>query len=238
VSNKEKSFDRVLELIAVAGAARIMTRPVLTHHKGPRNCRGLQSLHASPSNVQYPDRGWSGAIMGVFCVANQNLVVKDGIASVPEEIKELWGSPPILRSEDLETYYRLAAYFAGTVKPHDIIEWFWLKDILDLTCDMRRLHRFKADIIECKPVNCETSGFRARGQCTYQRSEEAQVFFESSKDFERIERMLAMLEVRRNKIISDFEGRRVDLAWQLRKASDNIIEGEFDESPDVRANAA
>ena len=66
-------------------------------------------------------------------MADQNLVAKDGIAPVPEEIKELWGSPPILRSENVETYYRLAAHFARTVKPHDIMEWFWLKDILDLT---------------------------------------------------------------------------------------------------------
>jgi hypothetical protein len=50
--------------------------------------------------------------------------------------------------------------------------------------------------------------------------------------------MLAMLEVRRNKIISDIEGRRIDLAWQLRKASDSIIEGEFVESTGARAKAA
>jgi len=174
-------------------------------------------------------------------VANQSLVVKDGIASVPEEIKMLWGSPPILPSEDVEIYYLIAAQFARTVKPKDIIEWFWVRDILDLAWEIRRLRRFKADIIECKQVNCDTPYFLPNGQRTEKRgqeAEEARIFFENLEDFERIERMLAMLEVRRNKIISDIEGRRVDLAWQLRKASDNIIEGEFDESPDVRANAA
>jgi hypothetical protein len=190
--------------------------------------------------MEYPDRitfGWSEAgNWGTLSVADQNLVAKDGIAPVPEEIKELWGSPPILRSENVETYYRLAAHFARTVKPHDIIEWFWLKDILDLTYNVCRLHRFKADIIECK--HCEMAPFRPRGECSGERSEEAQVFLENSTDFERIERMLAMLEVRRNKIISDIEGRRIDLAWQLRKASDSIIEGEFVESTGARAKAA
>jgi hypothetical protein len=51
------------------------------------------------------------------------------------------------------------------------------------------------------------------------------------------ETVLAMVEARRNKVISDIEGRRVDLAWQLRRSSDNLIEGEF-QSTGARASAA
>jgi hypothetical protein len=170
-------------------------------------------------------------------VANQSLIVKDGIASVPEEIKELWGSPPLLLSEDVETYYRVAAHLARTIKPNDIIEWFWVRDILDLTWDVHRLRRIKADIVKCKQLE-PYPPFYARGEMSSERAVEANAFFENVKVFEQIERMLAKAEVRRSKVFSDIEGRRVDLAWQLRKASDNIIEGEFDESPDVRANAA
>jgi hypothetical protein len=86
-----------------------------------------------------------------------------------------------------------------------------------------------AELDECGPQ---------RGEMSSERAVEANAFFENVKVFEQIERMLAKAEVRRSKVFSDIEGRRVDLAWQLRKASDNIIEGEFDESPDVRGNAA
>jgi hypothetical protein len=167
-----------------------------------------------------------------------DLIVKDGIASVPEEIKQLWGSPPILPSEDRENYYRLAAHLAGTVKPRDIIEWLWVKDILDLTWDIQRLRRIKADTIECREIEPGPPYFGARGNVPGERAEEAKTFFENVKSFDHIERMLAMAEVRRSKVLSDIEGRRIDLAWQLRKASDNIIEGAFGQSPDARANAA
>jgi hypothetical protein len=155
--------------------------------------------------------------------------MKDGFASVPEEIKELWGRPPILPSENVETYYLHAAQLATTVKPKDFIEWLLVRDTLDLTWDIRRVRRFKADIIECKEVNCGTPRFspRKRTDKRDDEAEEARLFFENLKDFELIERMLAGFEARRTKILSDIEGRRVDLAWQLRKASDNIIEGEF-----------
>jgi hypothetical protein len=100
-----------------------------------------------------------------------------------------------------------------------------------------RLRRIKADIVKCKQLE-PYPPFYARGEMSSERAVEANAFFENVKVFEQIERMLANVEVRRSKVFSDIEGRRVDLAWQFRKASDNIIEGEFDESPDVRANAA
>jgi hypothetical protein len=92
---------------------------------------------------------------------------------------------------------------------------------------------YKTAIIERKQIGCDafwSGGGGVEGEASF--------FFQNLKHFDLIERMLAGLEARRTKILSDIEGRRVDLAWQFRQASNNIIEGGFGAFTDSRANAA
>jgi hypothetical protein len=171
-------------------------------------------------------------------VTDQNLIVKTNFATVPDEIKELWGRPPILPSEESGIYCRLAAELATAIQPSDIIEWFWVKDLLDHSWDIRRLRRLKAVVIghrEDYPGG--PPYFRSGGDVTDKEAREAKAFVIHSKVLEQLERMMALTEIRRNKVLNEIECRRVNLAAAARIASDNIIEGEVIESPRP-ANAA
>ena len=67
---------------------------------------------------------------------------------IPDEIKVLFGKPPLLYNENLGHYMRLLEKIALAVEPKNTIEYFWVKDIADLTWEIRRLRRFVAAIID------------------------------------------------------------------------------------------
>jgi hypothetical protein len=53
--------------------------------------------------------------------------------SIPAKIRDLLGKPPLLANEDSNQYDGLIAELARGVKPSEVIEWLWVKDIADLT---------------------------------------------------------------------------------------------------------
>src|SRR6516225_3963026 len=63
---------------------------------------------------------------------------------LPAKIRALLGNPPLLANEDLSDYNALLNELARAVKPKDIIEWLWVKDVAYLTWDILRLRRIKA----------------------------------------------------------------------------------------------
>ena len=62
---------------------------------------------------------------------------------VPQYVQDLFGEPPLLRGENGSVYGTLMEHFAKLIKPADIIEWWWAKDMTDHTWEIRRLRRFK-----------------------------------------------------------------------------------------------
>ena len=71
-----------------------------------------------------------------------------GTLAPPDEVRALFGDPPLLRGEDVGLYNELMGQFAKIVEPTDMIEWWWVKDITDHTWEIRRLRRFKALFVE------------------------------------------------------------------------------------------
>jgi hypothetical protein len=67
---------------------------------------------------------------------------------LPASVRLLCGNPPVLSSEKRRDYESVFCYIADCVKPTDFIEWLWLKDIVDHTWEIRRLRRFKNQLIE------------------------------------------------------------------------------------------
>jgi|SRR5580704_779209 hypothetical protein len=63
------------------------------------------------------------------------------VMAIPEDIREIWGGPPLLRNESAETSEKLAGQISQAVGPIDVIEWLWVKDVLDLSWEIRRLLR-------------------------------------------------------------------------------------------------
>ena len=50
----------------------------------------------------------------------------------------------LLAGEDLAHYERLSAQVTAAVEPCDVIEVFWVRDVVDLLWEVLRLRRLKA----------------------------------------------------------------------------------------------
>jgi hypothetical protein len=59
----------------------------------------------------------------------------------------LFGPPPLLEGEDTAAYDELLVRISGAVKPADIFEEIWVRDIVDLVWEALRLRRLKANLM-------------------------------------------------------------------------------------------
>ena len=55
--------------------------------------------------------------------------------------------PALLEGEDEAAYEKLLAQVTAAVEPKDIIEEFWVRDVVDLAWEALRLRRLKADLL-------------------------------------------------------------------------------------------
>jgi hypothetical protein len=60
----------------------------------------------------------------------------------------MFGDPPLLRTEDPQHYFLLLRTIAQQTAPKNAIEWLWVKDVVDLTWEIRRLRKFRTALIE------------------------------------------------------------------------------------------
>ncbi len=61
--------------------------------------------------------------------------------------KCFFGPPALIDGEDPAAYDELLARVSGAVKPSDILEEIWVRDVVDLVWGALRLRRLKADLI-------------------------------------------------------------------------------------------
>jgi hypothetical protein len=155
------------------------------------------------------------------------------IGQIPPDVRELWGKPPLLSSEDPKAYEKLAQRIIKDVAPTDIIEWLWSKDIIDHYWEVRRLRRFKIMLIELEreeQLPPEDERGRVAGEEYYESERgEADLFLENLERWEQLDQLLTIAEVRRMAVLREIERRRELFAHRLRKVSDDIIDGEFQE---------
>ena len=113
----------------------IGSRPIVTLNRRPQNRCG-----PGMARVRFPAQLWSCRM------AKQQLIVS-GASQMPALIKKLWGPPPIPRTEDPAVYWKLGLAMAEAVQPADPIEWMYLKDVVDYTWEIRRLRKYKVELI-------------------------------------------------------------------------------------------
>lgn len=68
--------------------------------------------------------------------------------SPPAGIAELFADPPLVGNESREEYDRLFAAIAAAAKPADAIAWLFVRDITDLSWEIRRERNLKLQIIK------------------------------------------------------------------------------------------
>jgi hypothetical protein len=169
---------------------------------------------------------------------------------------ELFGPPPLLEGEETAAYDELLVRISGAVNPADIFEEIWVRDLVDLVWEALRLRRLKASLMTAtayrgleqilKPLVgfLEEQGlakaWAARDQSAIKRVDKllasagltmdavmAQTLSISLDDIERIDRMIATAEVRRNAILREVDRHRTTWGQELRRAAQQAEDAEF-----------
>jgi len=173
---------------------------------------------------------------------------------IPNDIAALFGSAPILKTEDEEIYWNCMERVVKCVEPQDVIEWLWVKDVVDLSWEILRLRRLKIDLIEIdredknatiewerehfdepyihifsgKLTPPDTADIEARlyKQSLATETDSVKLLFKHIEEYERIEKLLTSAELRRDKILREIELRRDHMSRRLRAASDEILDAQ------------
>src|SRR5215472_738657 len=127
----------------------------------------------------------------------------------PPERMAFFGPPPLLEGEDTQAYGDLLARVSAAIRPNDILEEIWLRDFLDLAWEALRWRRLKAALVNGAMSEglIGSSVERAYARALAFRLEEV----------ERIDRMIASAEARRNGVLREIERHRATLGQELRR---------------------
>ena len=161
---------------------------------------------------------------------------------VPQYVQDLFGEPPLLRGENGSVYGTLMEHFAKLIKPADIIEWWWAKDMTDHTWEIRRLRRFKILVVELArdrrfdqdethAILAEAHGVEIAVSVADSEKDSADFFFYHLDKYRGIDKLIASAELRRDRTLREIERHREHLAERLRKASDEIVKDDVAELP-------
>ena len=182
------------------------------------------------------------------------------------DFQALLGPPPIIFGEDKCAYDALFARVQASVRPKDIFEEFWVKDVVDLVWWAQRLRRLKDNLLVATTQEAITAvmlpligddnaldlahGWAARKPefveklQSYLRQTElsmdvvmAQALHIRLNDIERIDRMIMNAEARRNTVLREIDRHRAALADALRRATENVRDAEFTEAGCDQATA-
>jgi hypothetical protein len=155
------------------------------------------------------------------------------VAQIPDDVRELWGKPALLHSEDPTAYDKVARTVVQAVGPSNGIEWLLTNDVIAHSWEIRRLRQFKTLLIELRR---EEHLFRQEEEDVeeerkFQESErgETDMFLNNLEPWEKIDHLLTIAEARRIGVLREIDRRRTNIADRLREASNDIIEGEFEE---------
>ncbi len=176
---------------------------------------------------------------------------------------DIFGPALLLEGEDEAGYNRFLAEVSGAVKPADIFEEFWVRDVVDLTWEIFRYRRLKAELINSSrstgvqrllgslgnfPASDTAQGWAAGDPtATKEVSEQlesagwdmdtvlAQTLAAKLDEVERIDSLIRSAELRRNAVLHEVERHRASLAPLLRKASEAIQDVEYEEITDRKA---
>jgi len=191
-------------------------------------------------------------------------------------VDSIFGPPPLLPGEDAAAYEALLARVSADVKPQDIIEKIWVRDIVDITWEVFRLRKIRgglaaqkiSEVLQNRLERCgveESPGYPSsteglnieeydKSLCytlPYQWIKQepdvvawineleankeismnevmASAFVRNLDRIERVDKLLAVAESRRNAVLREIERRReIAFARSLRDAVQEAEDAEF-----------
>jgi hypothetical protein len=147
----------------------------------------------------------------------------------------------LIPGEAARDYQQLLAAVINVMKPVDVLEIMWTRDIVDLQWDIIRFRRIKADVITdwyeknrgfsealgaAQLVNRADRAEKLKGDI-------AEVVTYKIDVLERIDRMVMNMEARRNAAYCESERYRIGLGERLRRATEQVEDAEFREVDDA-----
>jgi hypothetical protein len=150
------------------------------------------------------------------------------------------GAPPLIPGESAEDYEKLVSAVTNTMKPVDLMETIWTRDIVDLQWDIIRFRRIKADLITHRYKGSkdylktlgEPAEFKTILAGTL-RGDIASIVAVNIKVLECIDHMVMTMEARRNAAYREAERHRIGLGERLRRAAEQVEDAEFREVEDA-----
>jgi hypothetical protein len=76
------------------------------------------------------------------------LLVKNPFANLPQELVEFLDDPPLVGVETIEGYKSFFCAIVADLKPADAIDWLYLKDVVDLSWQIRRERVVLAGVVK------------------------------------------------------------------------------------------
>ena len=181
--------------------------------------------------------------------------------ALPQLPVALAGAPPLVSGESPTSYDELLARVTTTLQPSDVIEQMFIRDIVDLAWEVLRMRRLKANLMASlahegmtqllRPLagHPGNSALLARAWSTRDADAVSKVeamlaaagfttdhvaaatLAARVGDFERIDRMTAYAEHRRNSALHELDLHRSSLALRLRQTLEEIEDAEFEVVP-------
>ena len=155
-------------------------------------------------------------------------------------------------SEDPNLYWDMFDRLAEFVEPKNVIEWLWVKDIVDLFWEIARLRRYRALLIEREREgkNADIGYAREHRELSLfdrlkrpqieaprnaprldTEADSASLLIYYLRQYETIDKLLTSAELRRDRILRELDFRRERIALLLRKISDEVIDASADAVP-------
>jgi hypothetical protein len=139
------------------------------------------------------------------------------------------GTLPLLQGEDASDYERLRATVITEMKPADLMEKIWTNDIIYLEWEIVRFRRAKANCIRELAAPDLLPGFDLKLGDSGPHVDVAKSIAANIDTLEQLERMIAMMEQRRNAAYHQAEQHRANLGNRLRQAVEQVEDAEFRE---------
>jgi hypothetical protein len=175
-----------------------------------------------------------------------------------EESARFFGPPPLIAGEDQAQYEMMRDQISAAVRPLDFLEEIWVNDVVNLVWETQRLRRLRAALLLAAAPEGVDRILRASDPFFGQNvaadwaslqpgamkivdaalaasltmdAVMAQTLALKIDEVERIDRMVASAEARRNIALREIDRHRATLGAALRHAADEVLDAEFTEIP-------
>jgi hypothetical protein len=164
--------------------------------------------------------------------------------------RRIFGALPEIPGENAASYDELLTRMSETLKPGDLLEEVWVRDIVDLAWEALRLRRLKARLLAARareglvdvlfdlgapnvsdtsrawaardPAAIESINATLSGAGLSMDSVMARTLSKSIREIESIERMTMAAEARRNAALEQIDRHRAKFALRLRRTIEEV----------------